>query len=94
MYYVMIEAVPTADTEEDCEGAFIDCWVDTDSEDDAIDQAKDYASSEGFETVDVKECRIVSRDDYIDEPESLEVFEEALEYGISGMIFTWPDEEE
>ena len=94
MYYVMLEVVPNADNEEkdECEGAFLNCWVKTDSEEEAVELAKEYAEQEGWEVLGVEECRAVKREDYIgseEEEENLEILDEAAENGLAGIFYTW-----
>ena len=96
MFFVMLELVPSENNEEKeyCEGAFLDCWVDCDSEAEAVEKAKDYASSEGWDYVETKEVYEVQREKYLDDDEILEIYDEACDYGVSGLFYTWPDEDE
>ena len=70
------------------------CTLEARNEDEAVEKAKEYADSEGWDYVETKEVSEVQREKYLDDDEILEVYDEACDYGISGMFYTWPDEDE
>lgn len=91
----MMEIAPNGDNEE-CEGAFLDCWVKAETEQEAVDVAKDYAETQGWEFIGLEEVSVVTREQYTDDEEdadSLEAYDEAFREGISGIIYTWSDED-
>ena len=96
MYYVMIEGYPKESNPEinEVEGAYIDIWVKTGSAEDAVEKAKAYVDEEDWETDHIESVSEVKREDYADEPDSLEAFDEAIEKGISAVFYTWESEEE
>jgi hypothetical protein len=50
IYFVMLEVIPSPDNpEDDCTGAYADCFVKADSEMTAVDSAKKYMQEQGCE---------------------------------------------
>ena len=94
VYYVMLEVVPAPDNNEDgSNGAYANCFVKADSEESAVDSAKRYMQEQGWNFVSVEEISLAKRDRYIDDVTSLEVYDEACQHGVSGIIYTWSDED-
>ena len=96
IYYVMIEGVPKETNPEfgDTKGAYIDIWVKTDSLEDAVQKAKEYVDLEEWDVISVEESALVTRENYIDDPETLECYDEACENGMSACFFTWDSDDE
>lgn len=95
MYYVMLDVVPSPDNqEEDSIGAYANCFVRADSEKSAVDSASKYMQEQGWDLVSVEEVSLVTRERYIEDETSLEIYDEACQYGISCAIYSWSDEEE
>lgn len=92
MYYVMIETAPSEDNEEKntCGGAFLDCWVKAETEEAAVEAAKEYAAHNGWEYISTEEVSIAERENYSDDKETLEVYDEACRYDIAGVFYMWP----
>ena len=92
VFYFMMEAVPGAGTEEarDCGGAFINCGVKAENEETARRKARRYVEEENWTFLREKDAFIARREFYADEPESLECFDEAREYGLSAAFYMWP----
>lgn len=57
-----------------------------------MDIANNYIRNEGWEITKVEESFITDSKRYNDELESLEGFNQALEYGVSAIFYTWPKE--
>lgn len=98
IYYFMLEAVPLPGNqeEEEFEGAFINCWVNSTSMKSALTEATDYIHSEGWAIQKVEDRFIVNRERYEQDPElleSLEYFDQALDDGVSAIFYVWPIEE-
>ena len=96
IYYLMIEAVPedTNPEREEADGAFINIWVRAASENEALMKAKDYVDEEEWVFVKLKDMFEVKREAYLNEPDSLEGYDNACEYGIDAVFYTWPSDEE
>ena len=94
IYYVMTEAVPNPGNPEskDVGGAYINCFVNAASKEDAIIKVKEYINAENWEFFQVKDIFIAKRDMYTDEPESLECYDEASQYGLGAVFYTWSKE--
>lgn len=94
MYHIMFEAKPLPDNpeSEDCGGSYINVWVNTEDSSFAMERAKKYIRNEGWEITKVEEMFVTNSQRYEDEPESLECFNEALEYGISALFHIWAKE--
>ncbi len=94
MYYIMFEAKPLPDNpeSEECGGAYINVWVNSEDSNFAMERAKNYIRNEGWEIIKVEDMFVTNSQRYEDEPESLECFNEALEYGISALFHIWEKE--
>lgn len=98
IYYFMLEAAPLLGNqeEEELEGAFINCWVNSTSMKSALTEATEYIHSEGWTIQKVEDRFIVHRARYEKDPElleSLECFDQAVNDGISAIFYVWPVEE-
>jgi len=49
----------------------------------------EYIDNENWKSIKVKDSFIAKRDLYIDDPDSLECYDEASENGISAIFYTW-----
>lgn len=98
IYYIFIEAKPLLNNEESKEfaGAYINCWVNTKDEATAKEKAIEYVYDQGWEVLNIEEIFITNKERYIDEPDSLECFNQAIYQGIGAIFYTWPigDEDE
>ena len=92
VYYLMMEAVPKPDNPEGRElgGAYVNCWVKADSQTEAQARAKEYIEAENWACLQTEEVSPARREAYLDEPESLACFDEAVERGISAVFYAWP----
>lgn len=91
VYYFMFEAKPFKVNPEskDLGGAYICCWVNSENETSAFEEAKEYINNEEWEIVNLKEKFITNREHYEDNPESLDSFDQAVMNGISAIFYTW-----
>ncbi len=96
VFYFMMEAVPSEDneTDRDCGGAFINCWVKAENEDAARIIARKYVKDENWVFIKEEESSRAERGFYTDEPEALACFDEACECGLSAVFYMWPRDDE
>ena len=93
IYYIMMEITPSEDNDEDdCIGAYANCFAKASSLDTAIDMAKKYIEKQKWIVEQIEETATVTREEYEDDIESLEAYDEACEYGVSAVFYTWDDE--
>ena len=95
IYYLMAEAVPHHDNPESKEysGAYINCWVKADTPKDALHKAKEYICEEHWSFVKLEDIFTVQRERYLNEPDSLEAYDNASRYGLGAIFYTWPIEQ-
>lgn len=98
--YFMFEARPLkSNPEKDLyQGAFISCWVKAKNIKSAYRRAEHFLNDdEGWEIVGDEEQFIVTRDFYDendpDDEDSLHCFDEAMDTGISVILYGWTDNE-
>ncbi len=96
IYYFFVEAVPMKSNPESeyIDGAYINCWVKADSTKDAIKEAKEYVKLEKWKWLYAEDMCVVEREKYLDEPDSLEAYDIALEYGAGAVFYTWSGDAE
>ncbi len=96
IYYFFVEAVPMKDNPESeyVDGAFVNCWIKADSTKSAIRKAKEYIKGEKWRWVNAEDMFTVERERYLDEPDSLEAYDYACEYGAMGVFYTFSDDAE
>ena len=94
IYYLMIEAVPHHDNPESKEysGAYINCWVKANTPVDALRRAKEYIREEHWNFVKLEDIFTVHRERYLEEPDSLEGYDNASQCGLGSIFYTWPIE--
>lgn len=92
IYYLLAEAVPDSSNPESREfgGAYISCWIQAETKEEAISRANAYIREENWRFVDSPELFIARKQFYANEPDSARCYDEACEYGISAMFHTWP----
>jgi len=80
MYFLLLEAVPTADhPEHDRIGAgFISCWIEHESIEEAIATAKSMIVEQNWRIVQTELVQLVTETDYEEEDEHRQYFEQAL----------------
>ncbi|EJR99336.1 hypothetical protein JDS77_21935 [Bacillus cereus group sp. N28] len=94
IYYFSFEAIPCSDNPEkdDCEGAFINCWVDSIDVNLALTKANNYINAEGWKVISIEDQFIANQKQYEGDyelKESLECFEQAMRDGIAAIFYTW-----
>ena len=94
VYYLMVEAVPHHNNPESKEysGAYINCWVKADTPTDALCKVKEYIHEQHWSFVKLEDIFTVQRERYLDEPDSLEGYDNASQYGLDAIFYTWPRE--
>ena len=92
IYHLLIEGKPSITIEETQEigGAFVNVWVRATDRSTAKAEAINYLNAQDWEVVNIiEEKRIVRRIRYIDVPESLECYDEAIHCGIGALFHIW-----
>lgn len=92
IYYLMVEAVPHRSNPESQEygGAYVNCWVKADTPYDALNKVKEYICEQNWVFCQTEDMFTVQREQYDDEPDSLECYDNALQYGFDAVFYTWP----
>jgi hypothetical protein len=81
------EPLPENPESEECLGAYINSWVNSDLEEKAFDKASVYITDEGWEITKVEEMYIACREQYENNDEcvnSLECYDQAVDGGKYG----------
>lgn len=81
MYYVCI-TVRTHQTHAEharIDQAYVGCWMDRENEEEAVEDAKTMIVEEPWVIEEVESVSEVTADDYVDDPENLDYYEQALE---------------
>lgn len=88
----MVEATPNRNNPENKEfgGAYVNCWVKATTKNHALSIVKKYIDEENWLFVKTKDIFIAQRHLYLDEPDSLECYDEACKKGLSAIFYTWP----
>lgn len=96
IYYLLLEGKPYINNEEGKEvsGAYINCWVKANNETTAKDDAIKYINSQEWEPLNIEEMYVTNRERYIDEPDSLECYDQAINSGVGAIFYTWSIDEE
>lgn len=92
LYCLVVEAAPHRNNPESKEygGAYISCWVKADNPTDALRKVKEYIHEQNWAFIKTEDIFTVQREQYIDEPDSLECYDNALQYGFDAIFHTWP----
>lgn len=92
IYSLVAEAVPHDNNPESKEygGAYISCCIKADNPTDALRKAKEYIHKQNWVFINIEDIFAVQREQYIDEPDSLECYDNALQYGLDAIFHTWP----
>ena len=96
IYYVMVAAVPNHSNPESKEysGAYINFWIKADTPTDAVKKAKEYIHNENWDFAGIEDIFSVQRAQYLEEPDSLECYDNAVQYGLDAIFYTWPIDSE
>ena len=92
LIYIFLEGKPLPENEESKEfgGAYINCWVNSIYEDNATDMAIEYVHDQGWKVQKILEIFVTNRERYVDQPDILECFSQAIKYGVGAIFYTWP----
>ena len=92
IYYLMAEAVPHHNNPESKEygGAYVNCWVKADTSTDALSKFKEYILEQRWSFIKLEDIFTVQREQYLDDPDSLESYDNAVQYGLGAIFHTWP----
>ena len=95
IYYVMVEGAPNRNNPEskECGGGYINCWVKADTPEDAVKKVKEYIHEENWDFVKTEDIYSVQRERYLDELDSLECYDNAVQYGLDAIFYIWPIDE-
>src|SRR3712207_2774441 len=79
MYFVMLLAhpKPSHDAYGQVDGAYAACFVDTGSAAEAEHQVRQALDATGWDTEAVEELRVVTREEYAEDPDTLAKFDRA-----------------
>ena len=94
IYYFLFEALPDQNSEhfKESGGAFVNCWVKSDSEREAERVAVEAIRNDGWYIQSLHDCFIAEKDRYAGDPEILELYEQAEVEGESYLFNIWPPE--
>jgi hypothetical protein len=92
LYLITVEALPNPGTEdfEEYGGAFVNVYIRETSEASALGAAEQEVASAGWSCKAVESVEYVTREDFIDDPDGLENFLEALKDGVVTVFHTYP----
>ena len=91
MYFVMLLAHPKpSDAYGQIDGAYAACFVDAGSAAEAERQVRQALDAGGWDTEAVEELRVVTREQYAEDPDTLAKFDQALADGLMMTLHTWP----
>lgn len=94
IYYFLFEVLPEPDSEnfEDSGGAFVNCWIRSNSEHEAEIIAVEAIRNDGWCIQSLEDKFIAEKERYVDDPEVLELYEQAEKEGESYIFNIWPPE--
>ena len=92
LFFVTLEASPKPSHPRygETDGAFVSCWVNEPTAELAQIVARTSAEANGWDVVDLDECRRVVREEFVEKPESLALFDQARIDGLVLAFHTWP----
>ena len=91
IYYFLFEVAPDEHFKESG-GAFVNCWIRSDSKREAERIAKGAIRNDGWHIHSLHDSFIAEKDRYADDPEILELYERAEMEGESYLFNIWPPE--
>ena len=98
MYWLMLYAHPrpNADDYGVIDAAWASCFVNGDDLRDAEARAREFLALAGWDTEELEEFQVVTRDEYENDPDNLAKFDQALIDGLVVTLHQWdvgaPDE--
>jgi hypothetical protein len=92
MFFFRFEVRPTPTHSKSPEyaGAFVNCWVLRDTQDQAEDVAREWISNEGWHIISVDEATLMTREKQEESPDGVEYFEQAEIDSEVFVFHTWP----
>ena len=89
---VMVDALPLPGTDAFTEygGATINIYSTEESEDGALAIAAREVAEAGWQIQSVEDTFVLTREDFVDSPDGLQYFEQALIDGIVLVVYTYP----
>jgi hypothetical protein len=92
LYFLTYLARPKVGSEsfESYDGAYINCWINAESEAQAAGHASASIARAGWVVESLEQSSIVTREDYADDNEGLQYFEQALIDKELYVFHTWP----
>lgn len=96
IYYLFIEGKPNIKNIEDNDmaGGYINCWVKAKDKTHAVESAVKYILDQQWELIDIEEIYVVQRDKYLEDPNSLECYDQAKQSGLGAIFYTWSEDED
>jgi hypothetical protein len=95
MFYIQYEVRPLPDNADfsTAGGAYANCYVIATSAEDAVKRAYENFSEQAWEVVAVEEEPVeTARECYLDDPEILAIYDDAVEHGECYVYHMWPIE--
>lgn len=92
MHFFTYLAHPTEDAEEfaDSAGAYVNCWILSDSREAAEQTATRMIAEYGWAVDSLEDAGTVTEDDYAEDDDDREFYEQALVEGEVLVFNTWP----
>ena len=92
LYFFTYLARPKAGSEnsESYGGAYVNCWIDAESDARAAECASTAISRAGWAVESLEQYSVVTRKDYADDDEGLQHFDQALIDKEVYVFHTWP----
>ena len=92
LYFFTYLARPKSGSEssESYGGAYVNCWIDAESDAQATERASTAISRAGWAVESLEHSSVVTRKDYADDDEGLQYFEKALIDKEVYVFHTWP----
>src|SRR5262245_51736662 len=96
IFFILYEATPLPDAKEfeSSGGAYINCWVEAESEEEAAEQSSVEIRDCGWQIVSVEEpCTEVTDLTYAEDDEARSYYEQAVNEGACYVYHQWPIED-
>ena len=98
MYWVMLQTHPRPDSDDygQKDAAYASCFVATMDAAEAEERAREALAEHGWDSDELEDGRVVTREDYEDDPDTMEKFDQAMIDGVVITLHSWdvgaPDE--
>jgi len=92
MYFFTFRASPTSEAKEfqKAGGAYVNCWIDNASREEAEERASDLIFDYGWSVDSLEAEAVVTAEDYDEGDEDREFYQQALVDGEVLVFTTWP----